>query len=177
MSDPPVMRGANVPDPARPELLIPAPEPPLRIVLTEPRIPPNVGAVSRICAAIGAPLVIVGEVTFREDHPARRRAGLDYWTRVQKVYLPDFDALQAAFPESRFHLLSTRAGRSLYDVVFSPGDLLMFGSEDDGLPMDLQEAYPEACVRIPMVRGVRSLNLSSSVAIVGYEAVRQLMNA
>jgi tRNA (cytidine/uridine-2'-O-)-methyltransferase len=171
------MRGARLPDPGRPELVVSPSKPPLRIVLLEPRIPPNVGAVSRICAAMGAPLVIVGAVTFQEDHPARRRAGLDYWPLVDKVYLPDFEALREAFPVSRFHLLTTRAGRSLYQVRFGAGDLLVFGSEDEGLPADLQEAHPRACVRIPMVRGVRSLNLSSSVAIAGYEATRQLMNA
>ncbi len=174
MSEPSVMRGANLPDPSHPELAIEPPEPPLRLVLFEPRIPPNVGAVSRICAAMGSPLVIVGKVTFREDHPARRRAGLDYWPLVEKVYLPDFEGLRAAYPEARFHLFSTKAGRSLYEVTFRPGDLLVFGSEDDGLPVALQEAHPQACVRIPMVRGVRSLNLSSSAAIAGYEAVRQV---
>lgn len=168
------MPGAFVPAPERSDLVVSLLEPPLRIVLVEPRIPPNVGAVSRICAALGAPLVLVGPVTFREDHPARRRAGLDYWHLVEKIPLPGFDALVERFPEAGLHLFSTRAGRSLYQVAFRPGDLLVFGSEDDGLPGAIQDAHPEACVRIPMVRGVRSLNLSSSVAIAAYEAARQL---
>jgi tRNA (cytidine/uridine-2'-O-)-methyltransferase len=174
MSQSTVMPGAHLPDPRREDLLVEVPVPPLRVVLVEPRIPPNVGAVSRICAAVGAPLVLVGPVTFREDHPARRRAGLDYWHLVEKIHLQDFQGLLRAYPEVGMHLFSTRAGSSLYEAVFSAGDLLIFGSEDDGLPGWIQDAHPEACVRIPMVRGVRSLNLSSAVAIGVFEAVRQL---
>lgn len=174
MSQPPIMPGAVLPESHREDLLVAPLAPPLRVVLVEPRIPPNVGAVSRLCAAVGAPLVLVGPVTFREDHPARRRAGLDYWHLVEKIHLPAFGALGETFPGAGMHLFSTRAGRSLFQVAFQPGDLLIFGSEDDGLPAGIQDAHPEACVRIPMVRGVRSLNLSSSVAIAVYEAARQL---
>lgn len=174
MTTQPVMRGANLPDQGRPDLVISRATPPFSLVLVEPRIPPNVGAVSRICAAVGAPLVLVGPVTFREDHPARRRAGLDYWDLVEKTQFPGYEALCERFPGATKHLFCTRAGRSFFDVTYRPGDLLVFGSEDDGLPPAILDAHPEACVRIPMVRGVRSLNLSSSVAIAAYEAVRQL---
>jgi tRNA (cytidine/uridine-2'-O-)-methyltransferase len=146
----------------------------LGVVLVEPRIPPNVGAASRICAAIGAPLHLVGQVTYREDHPARRRAGLDYWHLVEKVHHADWAALRHAMPDRRFHLFAVRAGRSLYDVRFTPGDLLVFGSEDDGLPAAITDAHPDECLRIPMVRGVRSLNVASAVAIAAYEAARQI---
>ena len=174
MKQPPIMRGATLPPDHRDDLAWPAPDPPLGIVLVEPRIPPNVGAASRICAALGAPLHLVGKLTYREDHPARRRAGLDYWDVVEKIYHADWDALRRACPDRRFHLLSVHAGRSLYDVRFTPGDLLVFGSEDDGLPNSITDAHPEECLRIPMVRGVRSLNVSSAVAIAAYEAARQL---
>jgi len=173
-SESPAMRGAKLPDPERLDLVVPRLWPPLRVVLVEPRIPPNVGAVSRLCAALGAPLVLVGKMTFREDHPARRRAGLDYWDRVEKVYLPDIDAVRSTFPRGALHLFSTGSGVGLYERAFAPGDLLLFGSEDDGLPAWLLEAHPEDCVRIPMLRGVRSLNLSSSVAIAAFEAMRQI---
>ncbi len=175
MRKPSFMRGATLPPEDRTDLAWSVPEAPLGIVLVEPKIPPNVGAVSRICAALGAPLHLVGRLTYREDHPARRRAGLDYWPLVEKAYHEDWAALRASCPGRRFHLLSVRAGRSLYEVRFEPGDLLAFGSEDDGLPAAITEAHPEECVRIPMVRGVRSLNLASSVAIAAYEAARQTM--
>ncbi len=168
------MRGATLPGDDRDDLAWPIGDPPLGIVMVEPRIPPNVGAASRICAAIGAPLHLVGKLTYREDHPARRRAGLDYWHLVEKIHHADWAALRSAFPDRRFHLLSVYAERSLYDVRFTPGDLLVFGSEDDGLPATITSAYPDECVRIPMVRGVRSLNVTSSVAIAAFEAARQL---
>lgn len=173
-SQPRIMRGATVPPDHREDLAWPAPELPLGIVLVEPRIPPNVGAASRICAAIGAPLHLVGEVTYREDHPARRRAGLDYWHLVEKIHHADWAALLGAYPDRRYHLLSVRAERSVYDVSFTPGDLLVFGSEDSGLPPEITDAHPEACLRIPMIRGVRSLNVTSAVAIVAFEAARQI---
>ncbi len=168
------MRGATLPGDDRDDLAWPIGDPSLGIVLVEPRIPPNVGAASRICAAIGAPLHLVGKLTYREDHPARRRAGLDYWHLVEKIHHADWAALRSAFPDRRFHLLSVYAERSLYDVRFTPGDLLVFGSEDDGLPAAITGAHPDECVRIPMVRGVRSLNVTSSVAIAAFEAARQL---
>ncbi|MFH2009415.1 MAG: tRNA (cytidine(34)-2'-O)-methyltransferase [bacterium] len=174
MSNPPIMKGATVPAPGRPDLVLPLLEPPLGVVLVEPRIPPNVGATSRICAAIGAPLYLVGELTYREDHPARRRAGLDYWHLVEKHHLASFGELRERNPAGRFHLFSTHADRSLFDVSFESGDFLVFGSEDDGLPEAITDAYPEECVRIPMLRGVRSLNVTSAVAIACYEAARQV---
>jgi len=173
-SRPPIMRGATLPPDNRDDLAWPVSDPPFGIVLVEPRIPPNVGAASRICAALGAPLHLVGEVTYRDDHPARRRAGLDYWHLVEKIHHADWAALRTALPDRRFHLLSVHAERSLYDVRFTPGDLLVFGSEDDGLPSVVTQAHPEACLRIPMVRGVRSLNVTSAVAITAYEAARQV---
>lgn len=176
---PPIMRGATLPPGDRDDLAWGVPDPPLGIVMVEPRIPPNVGAASRICAAIGAPLHLVGKQTYREDHPARRRAGLDYWHLVEKIHHADWAALRRACPANsnrRFHLLSVHAERSLYDVQFAPGDLLVFGSEDDGLPAAITTAHPDECIRIPMVRGVRSLNVTSSIAIAAYEAARQIRN-
>ena len=175
MSETKIMRGAKLPAPECPELTLPRFDPPLRIVLVEPRIPPNVGAASRICAALGAPLYLVGKLTFQEDHPARRRAGLDYWQVVEKVRLGSFDDLLAQHPDARFHLFSTGAGRSLFEVSFEAGDFLVFGSEDDGLPKELLKKHAAACVRIPMVRGIRSLNVTNAIGIAAYEAARQLV--
>lgn len=169
------MRGAAPVDPERPDLALPTAVARLGIVLVEPKIPPNVGAVSRICATLGCPLFLVGPVTFREDHPASRRAGLDYWPLVTKHYLPDLDALRAREPGARLHLFTTKGRRSLWDVGVRAGDLLVFGSETEGLPREIVEAHPEDTVRIPMVDGVRSLNLSSAVAVAAFEAARQVV--
>lgn len=147
--------------------------PPLKIVLVEPEIPPNVGAVSRICACIGAPLVICGPVTFDENHPKRKRAGLDYWDKVVKEYWPDFESF-AAQHEGRCWLLSTKVGRSLYDARFAPGDALVFGPETRGLPPALLARYEGMALRIPMQAGIRSLNVANAAAIAAYEAVRQV---
>ncbi len=148
---------------------------PLKIVLVEPKIPPNVGAIGRICACIGSPLYIVGPVTFSEDHPKRRRAGLDYWDKVKKIYLDSFDDFLAMHPGVRFHLFTKKTQRSLFMVRFQPGDALVFGSETSGLPPEITERYQEHAVRIPMVEGVRSLNLANSVGIAAYEAIRQVV--
>lgn len=146
---------------------------PLKMVLVEPEIPPNIGAVSRICACIGSPLYIVGKVAFDENHPRRKRAGLDYWELVEKFYEPDIDAFFEKLG-GRFHLFSTKVGNSMYDARYLPGDALAFGSETKGLPRWLLDKYPDNCVRIPMMRDIRSLNLANSAGIGAYEAIRQI---
>lgn len=146
---------------------------PIKMVLVEPEIPPNIGAVSRICACIGSPLYIVGTISFDENHPRRKRAGLDYWELVQKLYEPDIDAFFEKL-QGKFHLFSTKVGNSMYDAKFHPGDALAFGSETKGLPKWLLEKYPEKCVRIPMMKDIRSLNLANSAGIAAYEAIRQI---
>ncbi len=146
---------------------------PLKIVLVEPEIPPNVGAVSRICACIGSPLVICGPYTFDENHPKRRRAGLDYWDKVEKEYWPDFETF-AAQHEGTCWLMSTKVGKSLYEARFAPGDALVFGPETRGLPASLLARYERTALRIPMRAGIRSLNVANAAAIAAYEAVRQV---
>jgi len=146
---------------------------PLKIVLVEPEIPPNVGAISRICACIGAHLVVCGPYTFDENHPKRRRAGLDYWDKVVKEYWPDFESF-AARHEGTCWLMSTKVGKSLYEARFSPGDALVFGPETRGLSASLLAQYERTALRIPMQKGIRSLNVANAAAIAAYEAVRQI---
>jgi len=148
-------------------------ENPLKIVLVEPEIPPNVGAISRICACIGSPLVLCGPLTFDENHPKRKRAGLDYWDKVIKEYYPDFDAFLAQHTGTCW-FLSTKVGRSLYEARFRPGDALVFGSETRGLPAALLARHPETALRIPMIADIRSLNVANAAAIAAYEAIRQI---
>ena len=147
--------------------------PPLLIVLVEPEIPPNVGAISWICVCIGAPLVLCGPLTFDENHPKRRRAGLDYWDKVEKIYHPDFDTFLAGHRGTCW-FLSTKVGRSLYEARFSPGDALVFGSESRGLPAALLARHEATALRIPMIAGIRSLNVANAAAIAAFEAVRQV---
>ena len=117
------------------------------IVLIEPEIPQNTGNIARLCVAAGARLHLVGPLGFSIDEKAARRAGMDYWDRVD---------------------LKT------WTVVFREGDFLVFGRETKGLPASLLAAYPESAVTIPMTEGTRSLNLATSAGIVLYEAIRQI---
>ena len=146
----------------------------LKIALVEPVIPPNVGAVSRLCACIGASLYIVGKIGFEENHPKRKRAGLDYWDKVEKIYIPSTEEFFEMFPEENMFLFSTKVGKSLYDAKFKEGDILIFGSETKGLDPKWLNKYKERSFRIPMIKDIRSLNLANSSAIAAYEAIRQI---
>lgn len=145
-----------------------------RVALVDPEIPPNVGAVSRTCAATGCPLYLVGKISFREDHPARRRAGLDYWDLVEKTRVESLDGLRALLPGAGFHLFSKKAGKSLFEKRFSPGDVMVFGPEALGLDEGLLAEHPDEACRIPMRPEIRSLNVATAVGIVLYEALRQV---
>ena len=147
---------------------------PFNIVLIEPEIPPNTGNIARLCAATGAVLHLVGKLGFSIEDRYLKRAGLDYWEFVKLRQWPDLASLRASAPESRFLYLSTKVSRSYLDAGFKPGDYIVFGKETKGLPNDLLSANPETSITIPMPASkVRSLNLSTSVGIVLYEALRQ----
>jgi tRNA (cytidine/uridine-2'-O-)-methyltransferase len=147
---------------------------PLRVVLVEPEIPPNTGAVARTCAATASALHLVGPLGFRIDEQSVRRAGLDYWPLVDLHRHDDLRGFERAHPDARMHLFSANAGRSYLEADFAPGDALVFGKESVGLPQALLEARPERVWAIPTLGAVRSLNLSNAVAIVLYEALRKL---
>ncbi len=147
----------------------------MNVVLVEPEIPPNTGAVARLCAATNSVLHLVEPLGFRLDDKTLKRAGMDYWEHLTWKTWPSWEALKAAHPGGRFHLLTKKAQRLYTDVKFEAGDFLVFGRETKGLPESLLHVHAEACLTIPMMNpNVRSLNLASSVAIVLYEALRQL---
>jgi tRNA (cytidine/uridine-2'-O-)-methyltransferase len=147
----------------------------IRVALVEPEIPPNTGNVARLCAANRVPLHIVGATGFRLDDRAVKRAGLDYWPEVILHRHTDLAALYSELPTARFIYLSTKAERSYADWSYDPEDCLVFGRETRGLPEALLHENWERCLTIPMLNPkVRSLNLATSVAIVLYEALRQL---
>ena len=145
---------------------------PFRVVLVEPEIPPNTGAIARTCGATQSPLHLVGPLGFQIDEHAVRRAGLDYWDLVQIHRHDSFDAFEESHPETRIHLFSASASRSYLDAGFQPGDALVFGKESVGLPPELLRDRQNVWA-IPTLGAVRSLNLSNAVAIVLYEALRQ----
>ena len=143
------------------------------VVLVEPEIPPNTGNIGRLCLATRSTLHLVRPFGFSLEHRKLRRAGLDYWDEVQLQLWDSFDALQQAqSTDARYFFLTTKAERPYYTVNFRNDDFLVFGRETKGLPHKLLAANPDDCITIPM-HGTRSLNLSTAVAIVLFEAVRQ----
>jgi len=151
------------------------PRSPMSIALIEPEIPPNTGNIARLCAATFTPLHLVGKLGFRTDEKAVRRAGLDYWSEVEIHYHLNIEALYDALPACRFLYFTTKAERAYTDFEYAKNDCLIFGRETRGLPDELLRANWERCLTIPMPnKRVRSLNLATSVAIVLYEALRQM---
>ncbi|MBU4460636.1 MAG: tRNA (cytidine(34)-2'-O)-methyltransferase [Verrucomicrobia bacterium] len=156
----------------RVDLGLPWPDPPLRVVLVQPEIAPNTGAIARLCAATGSPLHLVEPLGFRLTDRALKRAGLDYWDAVEMHRHPGWADWLAQSPP-RFHLFSTAGTRSHYEADYRPGDALVFGSETSGLPQEILSRWPERVFGIPMrIDHVRSLNLATAVGIVLYEALR-----
>ena len=146
----------------------------LNIVLVEPEIPQNCGNIARTCAATGCVLHLIRPLGFDISEKAVKRAGLDYWHLVD---VRDYDNLSDFFAKNQVeHMwcLSTKAPHSYTQATFCDGDYLFFGKETRGLPEDFLEAHRDACIRLPMRQEARSLNLSNSVAITVYEALRQL---
>jgi tRNA (cytidine/uridine-2'-O-)-methyltransferase len=153
----------------------------LHIVLYQPEIPHNTGAVGRLCLATGARLHLIEPLGFSLDDKHLKRAGLDYWAEVDVRQWPSYEALQAAAtaPSAAFFYLTTKTQRPYWDASFTPAHpetaldvYLVFGPETRGLPAALLAQHEASCLQIPM-RGTRSLNLATSVGIVLYEAMRQ----
>ncbi|MDI3481910.1 MAG: tRNA (cytidine/uridine-2-O-)-methyltransferase [Tepidanaerobacteraceae bacterium] len=143
------------------------------IVLVEPEIPQNTGNIARTCAATGAVLHLVGPLGFSLEDKYLKRAGLDYWHLVDVKYYDNYRQFEGKNPDAVMFFLTTKAKKCYTDVNYNPGCYLVFGRETAGLPSDILSAHWESCLRIPMVDDARSLNLSNSVAIVVYEALRQ----
>jgi tRNA (cytidine/uridine-2'-O-)-methyltransferase len=145
----------------------------LHVVLVEPEIPPNTGNVSRTCAVTGTILHLVEPLGFSLDERHLRRAGLDYWDRLQLVVHKSLEAFFQWASKGKMWFFTTSGSRLYTDVAYGRDDYLLFGKETAGLPKWLLEKHPKQCLRIPMGKNIRSLNLSNSVAIVLYEALRQ----
>ena len=146
----------------------------LNIVLVEPEIPQNCGNIARTCAATGCRLHLIRPLGFDISDKAVKRAGLDYWHMVEVLDYENLDDFFARNDVRRMWCLSTKAPRSLVEADFHDGDYLFFGKETKGLPETFLAEHYDDCVRIPMRDCARSLNLSNSVAITVYEALRQL---
>lgn len=144
------------------------------VTLLEPQIPQNTGNIGRLCAATDTPLEIVGAIGFKLSDRQLKRAGLDYWPFVQWRYFEDITEYMAALDPESIHLFSARAGIAYTEKRFRPGDYLVFGSETRGIPPAYLRQHPERCCTIPITNPrIRSLNLSSSVAVGLFEALRQ----
>ena len=145
----------------------------LDIVMVEPEIPHNTGAIARTCAATGARLHLIKPLGFDISDKAVKRCGLDYWHLVDLSVYENLDEYFAQNGDAKLFLATTKAPRAYHEADFSGGAVLMFGKETAGLPQWLREKYRDRCIRIPMISEARSLNLSNSVAILAYEALRQ----
>jgi tRNA (cytidine/uridine-2'-O-)-methyltransferase len=144
------------------------------IVLHEPEQPGNTGAIGRTCICAGATLHLIRPLGFFTDEKSVRRAGLDYWPRLGVREYEDLDAFLRAWPGARIWYITTKAHKTIAEADYRDGDFLLFGKESAGLPEELLAAHPEACLRIPMVKGERSLNLSNAAAVALYEALRHI---
>ncbi|HPD00435.1 MAG TPA: tRNA (uridine(34)/cytosine(34)/5-carboxymethylaminomethyluridine(34)-2'-O)-methyltransferase TrmL [Acetivibrio sp.] len=145
----------------------------INIVLVEPEIPQNTGNIARTCAATGANLHLVKPLGFSVDDRYLKRAGLDYWSDVKITYYDSFNELREKYKENTFFYATTKAQNSYTEVSYPEDCFIVFGKETAGLPEELLVRNKEWCIRIPMKSDIRSLNLSNSVAIIVYEALRQ----
>lgn len=149
-------------------------EPPLTLVLVSPQIPPNTGNVARLCACTGCKLALVEPLGFSIDDRALRRAGLDYWDKVFLKLHRSWEAYLADSAGARRFLFTARGGTGLWQARFQAGDHLVFGAETTGLPEAVLGSGVGVATTIPMLEGRRSLNLSTAVGVVAYEALRQV---
>lgn len=150
-------------------------EHPLHVILCEPEIPPNTGNIIRLCANTGSALHLIEPLGFEFDDARLRRAGLDYREFADVQIWSDLDAYRGAHPERRIIAIETTGANSYSAFRFAPGDALLLGSETRGLSAEVLATLPaDAVLRLPMMAGSRSLNLSNAAAVVVYEAWRQL---
>ena len=145
----------------------------MHIVLDRPEIPQNTGNIARTCAATGAHLHLIEPLGFELSDRYLKRAGLDYWHLMRYDTWPDWQSFCRAFPGARMHFATTKAPRGYAQAQYRDGDMLVFGRETKGLDEALLAEHYAECIRIPMRPEARSLNLSNSVAIVLFEALRQ----
>ena len=146
----------------------------IHIVLVEPEIPQNTGNIARTCAATGSELHLVEPLGYKLEDKYLKRAGMDYWNKLDYTIYPNWDKFMQSNPDAVLHFFSTHGTTSFYDVEYSPGDYLVFGKESAGLPQEFYEKYRDRMRIIPMPgEFFRSINLANSVSIALYEAMRQ----
>jgi tRNA (cytidine/uridine-2'-O-)-methyltransferase len=144
------------------------------IVLVTPQIPNNTGAIGRLCVNTGSTLHLIKPLGFDIDEKAVRRAGLDYWHKIDLKVWEDIDDFFTHNPlNERFFFATTKTNHPYFDHKFQPDDYLFFGSETAGIPSSVLEASPDQCMTIPMTKEGRSLNLAISTGIILYEAIKQ----
>ena len=145
----------------------------INIVMHEPEIPANTGNIGRTCCAAGVKLHLIKPLGFRLDEKSVKRAGLDYWEHLEYEVYEDYEDFLLKNPEAKIYYATTKAPYIYSEVQYESDCFIMFGKESAGIPEDILYENQETCVRIPMNPKIRSLNLSNSVAIVLYEALRQ----
>lgn len=145
----------------------------LNIVLIEPQIPQNTGNIARTCAATGARLHLVEPMGFKVDDKKLKRSGLDYWHHLDISYYPSMEDFFSQNAGGNFFLFTTKGRYTYSDMQYPDNSFLIFGREDKGLSEQLLVQHPDRCLRLPMMTGIRSLNLSNTVAVAVYEVLRQ----
>lgn len=145
----------------------------LNIVLLEPEIPQNTGNIARTCACTGADLHLIKPLGFSLDEKYLKRAGLDYWNMLNVHVHENFEDFRSKYPDKKIYMATTKSRKTHADVEYEKDSFIMFGKESAGIPEDILIDYKETSVRIPMSNAARSLNLSNSVAVILYEALRQ----
>jgi tRNA (cytidine/uridine-2'-O-)-methyltransferase len=145
----------------------------VNIVLLEPEMPANTGNIGRTCVATGSTLHLIEPLGFQINEKAVRRAGLDYWEHLDVRVYDDYEDFLQKNPGAKIYMATTKAKKTYTQVEYGPNDFIMFGKESAGIPEEILVKNEETAIRIPMNYEIRSLNLSNSVAIVLYEALRQ----
>ena len=145
----------------------------MHIILHQPEIPANTGNIGRTCAAAGCSLHLIEPLGFRLNEKEIKRAGMDYWERLDITRYMNFQEFRVKHPNANIWMATTKARQLYTEASYGADDYIMFGKESAGIPEEILLEYRETCIRIPMLPGIRSLNLSNSVAVVLYEALRQ----
>ena len=146
------------------------------IVLFNPQIPPNTGNIGRLCVNAGATLHIVKPIGFDISEKAVKRAGLDYWDKLDLVIWESVEEFLENVDTSKMHFATTKTKKPYFEAKFNVGDFIIFGSENKGIDENILNKYKEKCITIPMTKNGRSLNLAVSCGIILYEAIRQNFN-
>ena len=145
----------------------------LNIVLFEPEIPANTGNIGRTCVATGTRLHLIEPLGFRLNEKSIKRAGMDYWEHLDVTRYMNFEEFLEKNPGAKIYMATTKGQHVYTEVNYEPDCYIMFGKESAGIPEEILVEHPDNCIRIPMLSEIRSLNLSNSVAVVLYEALRQ----